>query len=586
MCGILGVRWSWLVAHRPDADAAFRRAADALRWRGPDGLGLAGAGDWRLACARLAISDPRSRQPVQARRSGLVGVLNGALTGARAAWEARWPGRALRQRLPNDAWLPLEWIAGGRLAVATAAHGHFAAAVVDPRDDALWLLRDPFGEKPLLVLRQAGAVVAFASTPAALRALGIELAWPEPALAAFFRFGFGPGPVPVTTGLELDTELAGAIGGSEALPAPAPVRQPVAPADLRRRVIAATARCADAEVGAALALSGGLDSACLALALRTAGRPLPAFQFQAHGTPPGERQRARLAAAAAGLELHCVDGGPELLDRLPELTAGWGAPLGDPSVLAVHALARAVAGAGHRVLLSGEGADEAWFGYRRHAAVHWLRHVPRLGGPFAAVRPWRTGYGARLLRALGSAERYEELLSVTPPGFRASVLVPELAHGSLGLPPGPPGLPRAAAADLRYLRWDLLPKLDVAAMQAGVEGRSPFLDREVMTAWAPPQGHWLGKRALRAAFQDELPRAVIRGPKQGFGLPLDRWFRGELPLLDLLLSARSLTRPHLRRDGVRAAIDRHRRGEADLGHGLYLLAAWETHLRAVEAAGR
>jgi hypothetical protein len=61
--------------------------------------------------------------------------------------------------------------------------------------------------------------------------------------------------------------------------------------------------------------------------------------------------------------------------------------------------------------------------------------------------------------------------------------------------------------------------------------------------------------------------------------PLDRWFRGELPWLDLLAEARTRQRPHLRPGGVAAAVDRHRSGRADLGHGLYLLVAAELHLR-------
>ncbi|MFN9703394.1 MAG: hypothetical protein ACK595_01075, partial [Planctomycetota bacterium] len=75
------------------------------------------------------------------------------------------------------------------------------------------------------------------------------------------------------------------------------------------------------------------------------------------------------------------------------------------------------------------------------------------------------------------------------------------------------------------------------------------------------------------------PGAVLRLPKRGFALPLDRWFRGELPWLDLLAEPRTRQRPHLRPGGVAAAVDRHRRGAANLGHGLYLLVAAEVHLR-------
>jgi asparagine synthase (glutamine-hydrolysing) len=133
-----------------------------------------------------------------------------------------------------------------------------------------------------------------------------------------------------------------------------------------------------------------------------------------------------------------------------------------------------------------------------------------------------------------------------------------------------------------YLRFDLLPKVDVATMAAGVEARCPYLDPGLAQFGAARSA--LGKRPLREAFAAELPDEVLRLPKRGFGLPLDRWFRGELPWLDLLAEPRTQQRPHLRPGGVARAVDLHRSGRVDLGHGLYLLVAVELHLRALAAA--
>ena len=93
----------------------------------------------------------------------------------------------------------------------------------------------------------------------------------------------------------------------------------------------------------------------------------------------------------------------------------------------------------------------------------------------------------------------------------------------------------------------------------------------------------LGKRPLRRAFAHLLPRAVRRLPKRGFSLPLDRWFRGELRALDVLAEPTSRSRPHLREGGLARAVDAHRRGDADLGHGLYLLYSFEVFLRSAAA---
>ncbi|MBZ0149932.1 MAG: asparagine synthase C-terminal domain-containing protein, partial [Planctomycetes bacterium] len=128
-----------------------------------------------------------------------------------------------------------------------------------------------------------------------------------------------------------------------------------------------------------------------------------------------------------------------------------------------------------------------------------------------------------------------------------------------------------------YLRQDLLPKVDVACMAAGIEARAPFLEGDCAAFGRTRTA--LGKRPLRAAFADDLPAEVLRLPKLGFALPLDRWFRGELPWLDLLREPTTFRRPHLRPNGVARAIDLHRAGKADLGHGLYLLVAYELFLR-------
>ncbi len=117
-------------------------------------------------------------------------------------------------------------------------------------------------------------------------------------------------------------------------------------------------------------------------------------------------------------------------------------------------------------------------------------------------------------------------------------------------------------------------------MAAGIESRCPWLERD----YSPqrPLARELGKRSLRAAFAQDLPHRVFGQPKRGFGLPLDRWFRSELPWLDLLRDRRTLEREHLEADGVANAIDRHRAGSLAVGHGLYLLVAIELFLRSQE----
>ena len=135
-----------------------------------------------------------------------------------------------------------------------------------------------------------------------------------------------------------------------------------------------------------------------------------------------------------------------------------------------------------------------------------------------------------------------------------------------------------------YLPGDLLVKADRMTMAASLEGRSPFLDHELM-AWAARLPNHMkvrgltGKVALRKAFADVLPPEILRRGKQGFGVPLGAWLRG--PLLpwarDLLLGSESPLRAWFRGEAVARLLEAHAAGREDHGKRLWALvtlAVW------------
>jgi asparagine synthase (glutamine-hydrolysing) len=151
---------------------------------------------------------------------------------------------------------------------------------------------------------------------------------------------------------------------------------------------------------------------------------------------------------------------------------------------------------------------------------------------------------------------------------------------------------RAGSADLvdamlevdveTYLPDDLLVKVDISTMAHGLEGRSPFLDHELMEFCAslPSDLKLRGlttKYLLKRAVRDLLPAAVIDRPKQGFGVPIDRWFRGELRGLahDLLLDSRTRQRGYFHEPVVRRLLDEHERGTRAWHYQLWNLLVLE-----------
>jgi len=593
MCGIAGARHDWLIEQGLDPAAAIAQATADVGWRGPDSQGTVHAGSWWLGCARLAISGPGS-QPVIRRGGQFAGVMNGAITNARELWPQFT--KRVRDVPPNDAWLPLLAVQNERLELLAGLRGHHAYAVVDVSRDELILGQDRYAEKPLhcLVARvgEAWQLVAFASTPTALRSLGMPAVADHRRLSQWFRYGWNEQrPHRFSARLRLDClpqrgtplrERSSARSFCE--PIEVARQAHAADAGLRQQLIASVQRCIDSPSPSALFLSGGIDSSCLALSLAANNAKVPAYQFRAKGAQATERDAAVAVAAAAGLRLREVNGGPEVLDALPDLTRHAGMPLGDPSILAVHAVARQAANDGIRIMLGGEGADELLLGYQRYRA---LNKLPRVGA-LKKLRPFGGGWSmhkaARYWRAIVAQNPVRALLAVTPPAFAQNVLAPSLADRRCWRDAeqvdAANGLSLAARADDldNYLPRDLLPKVDVALMAAGIEGRCPYLEAGIESFGAGLEA--LGKRALRQAFASELPSIVERLPKFGFSLPLNTWFRGESSTLDVLAESRSQQREHLRPGGLALAVDRHRSGQSDLGHGLYLLLAYELHLRA------
>ena len=187
-------------------------------------------------------------------------------------------------------------------------------------------------------------------------------------------------------------------------------------------------------------------------------------------------------------------------------------PTADPAVLPTYVLGRAARAAGLKVVLSGEGADELFGGYARYRRAT----VPFIGGRDGgksgvfdgvptlarAFEGWSAGFGA-LARAAPGASRLDRLL--------------------------------ALACEER-LPNSLLVKLDRCLMANSVEGRTPFLDREVadFAATLPRRlraNPRHGKVLLRHWLAAHAPETRPFARKRGFNPPVGRWMharRGEL----------------------------------------------------------
>lgn len=577
MCGIAG--------HPGVLNGQLDRALQALAFRGPDQAGTLQLAGFGLGCRRLAITDLRAGQPLVLRvPGGLIAiVMNGSLAGP----------DALRRRLNalgetttsrNDAEIPLRLYRAGGIDALASLSGQFAFAIYDEVRRALVLARDRFGEKPLFVHERAGDFPVFASTSAAMRPLTqrcrAELARRD--LARFARFGwidlekscFG---LPWRAFPRGTLRLYRRDGGMQERRLDPPAVDPVGDEQgLSRLLVSAVADRAHGDRDLGVFLSGGVDSSLVAWLLRLAGRRPMCLSLDFDGDA-GESARAARIAAALSLPHVRGTAGPEALDALPRLVRLSGLPVGDPSVLAVHALSRLAVREGIGIAMSGEGGDELFLGYRRQRAYAWacLAHellpAPLLERARRRVRG--TGALARFASAASSGD-YAELWAVADRSDLQQAFGDSGQNGSVGAS-GHAGEPFevARAADLAgYLAWDLCPKLDLASLAAGLEARSPLLDERLLgyaRRWVRRPGELVGKPALRALLARVLPAELRGGRKRGFAPPIGRWIAGSAWVEDLLRSEHA---PFQRAVALRW-LKELRGGAAQRGHLLFNLCS-------------
>ncbi len=573
MCGIAGI--FHLSTPKPVDPARVERMCDALVHRGPDGHGVWTAPGVGLGHRRLSIIDVAgSPQPMASTDGRAMLVFNGEIYNYR---ELRAELKAHGAVFHTDGDSEVILAAWQRWGVdcLPRLNGMFAFAIYDLDRRTLFLARDRLGVKPLFTAQLSDGSLIFASELKGLMAHPLLRREIDPlAVEDFLTWGYVP-----------DTRSF--LSGVEKLPAghyrllrhdgsaPAPVRwwdvsfaerRRGSDADLEAELLhllrdAVTSRMvADVPLGAFL--SGGVDSsAVVALMAEASASPVRTCSIGFDVAALDESSYASAVAERFGTDHRSRLVSPDDFAAVDQLAALFDEPFADASALPtwrVCQLARETV----TVALSGDGADEAFAGYRRHLFQHregrmrgFLPQALRgpLFGGLGAIYP-KADWAPRPLRAkttllsLASSdeEGYARALSVTPPEVRETIYTDafrrlrgdhrgedELA-AVMRAAPGRSPLDRAQYADLKFwLPGDILTKVDRASMAVSLEAREPLLDHRLVefAATLPErlrlrggEGKWLLKRTMRRYLPDD----ILYRPKQGFVTPIAAWFRGPL----------------------------------------------------------
>lgn len=593
MCGLTGFLKGASFSTREDSLVILKKMTDSMVHRGPDSEGHWIDVDNKIALGhrRLSILDlsDAGHQPMLSDDNRYVITFNGEIYNhleirydieselSNISWKGHSDTETLLKAIEVFGWED----------TLKKLIGMFAIALWDKKENALYLARDRFGEKPLYYGWQ-GDTFLFGSE---LKPLTLHPAFGKKlnkgAIGLLLKHGYIPAPYSIwkninklpsahylifteedsnpqpicywsfkdvveeahSNKLQINDEYA--IKNVEAL-----LSQSV-----KRQIIS------DVPIGALL--SGGIDSSLVAALMQDASdQPIKTFSIGFEDPRFDESKHAEAVANHLGTEHTTLIMKPsDLLDLVPDIAKIYDEPFADDSQLPTSIVSR-LAKQHVTVALSGDAGDEIFGGYSRYYLLDqiWdkISILPyslrnRLTKLLIIIKPEQSDLllgwlfnklnhpslpdkiyklGERLENVNSLEELYLSYVSEIREPINLIKDLDGLPEYLLGSPEHWPKtahpIEKLMSIDtLTYLTDGILVKVDRAAMSTSLELRAPFLDHNLVKyVWQLPfdfkyregQTKWI----LRQILYKHVPKELIERPKQGFGIPLNDWLRGPL----------------------------------------------------------
>jgi asparagine synthase (glutamine-hydrolysing) len=603
---------------------------DRLAHRGPDSAGafVSPSGGAGLAFRRLRIIDltANANQPMPNEDGSVQVVFNGEIYNFRELRRGL-AGRGHHFRSNSDTETIVHLYEEKGAECVAELDGMFAIAIWDARASRLTLARDRVGKKPLFYYR-SNQIFAFASEIKALLAHpDIDAEIDQETIPHYLIHGYVPHPATfykdvrhVEPGSYMTIEADGRVASRRYwqldYPPPSDVSSTSredAIAGIRERLAAAVERRLISDVPLGAFLSGGIDSTIVVgLMSRFATEPVRTFSIGFDGDDAyDETAYARLAAERFKTNHTEFRVAPSAVDLIDTLIWHYDGPFGDSSAVPTYLVSK-LAREHVTVVLTGDGGDELFAGYRRFWAALQFERLPRPvahagRAVFSRLRPrvherhWLADARRFFLAAAVAPDERTIFWNALFYDDLAGLLRPDFVRC---LPPIDPLRPLAAErARMRgrsalsrmlhlnftsYLHDDLLVKVDRMTMANSLEARSPFLDRALIefAAALPDRFKITGRRTkaiLRDAFPDLLPPEIERRGKMGFGVPVGGWFRRGLReyVRETLLPGAARYRDMLNGAVVEDLVRRHLAGEINAGPQLWSVICLERWLQVL-----
>ncbi len=606
MCGIAG----YVDLERHPGRETLLAMETAMAHRGPDEGKVWLDGPCGLVHRRLRIIDlsPAAAQPMCNEDGQIWIVFNGEIYNFHALRdELLAQGHQFKSR--SDTEVLLHGYETWGLDLFWRLRGMFALALWNRGSGELVLARDRIGKKPLFYLVDSARLAFGSELPVFKCVPGFQPAISQSALQEYAEYGYVQSPNSMLEGIRRLPAGHSAVWSRSgfrlqsfwSLPTEPPFSRPEggpgeAAAGLEKTVRDAVVCRLESDVPLGCFLSGGIDSSLVAaVAQESLNGKLDTYTVGFENSSFDEAPFATKIARHLRTNHHeLMLSQKSVLGEFEAILALAPEPLGDDSFVPTYLISRETRK--HvTVALSGDGGDELFAGYEKYFQFERARQLQRW-----LPLPWRwlsrlalndrqakileglaqrrPGDLARWLSSIWKRDESARLLSnPLPPAVGPDAFEQSWARrGSYS------ELERWMLTDMEtYLEGDILTKVDRASMAVGLEARSPFLDQELIEQalkWSchasPRHG---GKAILKTLLAKYVPSELFNRPKQGFGMPIDQWFRGELreALLHYTHPKRIRQRGLFNPDELTWRVKAHLEGRRNFARKLYSIVAFE-----------
>ncbi|HEY9361615.1 MAG TPA: asparagine synthase (glutamine-hydrolyzing) [Chitinophagaceae bacterium] len=625
MCGIAG-----FTGFKNNVILA-ENANQIQKHRGPDNSQIWYDENIALAHRRLSIIDLSEAGNQPFKKGNLVIVFNGEIYNYKELQQKLEKEKHAEFISSSDTEVILEMYKNYGSECLDFLIGMFAFAIYDIETGDLFLVRDHFGIKPVFYTEINGAFAFSSELKTLVDIPGFNKTINHKALVSSINYRWVSGNESMfndcyklppahyilyqkQTGIklvkywELDDKNRLSANENEVA------------AEIEETIRMSVNRHMVADVPVSSFLSGGLDSSLISVLAKETNPQLSTFTIgtsekdQEIEKMPDDEKYAKILADTFELDHHIIKISPDILKDLPEMVRILDEPIGDPAAINTYLICKSARQKGVKVLLSGMGADEIFFGYRRQKAtllalkfnklpdfiksivikVVDLLPVKLFGKGFKLGR-WAkrfTGFAnmpidQAYMRSYSYYDR-TELRALLRPGYWDAITQINDEHKKTfeaKFKDDP--INRICNTDLSMFMLGLnLTYTDRASMAASVEVRVPFIDKIVITKAMQVPGKLKikdgeSKYILKKAAERFLPKEIIYRPKASFGAPIRSWISNDLKdMVDDLLSKENIEkRGFFNFEFINKMIDNDRKGIDDNAYQIYQLLTLELWCR-------